>query len=590
VKAFRRQVSLVLALALPAVLPGAAPAQSAAGVDIGFGVKVPMRDGVRLNATVYSPRGPAERRPVIMAMTPYIADGYHKFVQPAVQRGYVVAVLDVRGRGSSEGQFDPFANDAKDGYDAIEWLAAQPWSNGKVGMMGGSYGGFNQWSIAKEFPPHLVTITPTASAYLGVDFPALGGIWPSYAIQWLTYTSGRTPNANIFGDGGYWRDKFRLRYREHRAYASLDTLVGNPSATFQRWIAHPDLDDFWLSMAPSPEQLARLSVPILTRTGMYDGDQIGAMEHYRQHMKHGSAAAKANHYLMIGPWDHAGTRIPRREMDGLSFGETAVFDMGALEADWFDWVMRGGARPAKLPKRVAYYVTGAEVWKYADELDEIGRNPTQYFLTSSGRSATDIFHSGTLATTAADSPGDVWIDDPLDTSRGLLEGEESNYTDASEAHALPGGGLIYHSAPFERPTEISGFPFLSLWVTMDVPDADFRVALYEITATGQSILLDDAQLRARYRESRQRPVLVTPGRPTRLDFDKFRFMSRRIAAGSRVRLLIVSPNTIQLQRNYHSGGDVARETAKDAKVARFELLHDGEHRSVLSLPVVSESR
>ncbi|MFN0180924.1 MAG: CocE/NonD family hydrolase [Gemmatimonadales bacterium] len=585
-----RKISAVLALLSLALLPAAAAAQSAAGADIRFGVKVPMRDGVRLNATVYSPRGPEEKRPVIMAMTPYIADGYHKFVQPAAQRGYVVAVLDVRGRGSSEGQFDPFRNDAKDGYDAIEWLAAQPWSNGKVGMMGGSYGGFNQWSIAKEFPPHLVTITPTASAYLGVDFPHLGGIWPSYAIQWLTFTTGQTPNANIFGDGGYWRDKFRVRYLEHRPYASLDTLVGNPSAAFQRWITHPDLDDFWLSLAPSPDQLARLSVPILTRTGMYDGDQIGAMEHYRQHMKHGSAAAKANHYLMIGPWDHAGTRTPRREMDGLSFGETAVFDMGSLEADWFDWAMRGGARPAKLPKRVAYYVTGAETWKYADDLDEIGRNPTPYYLTSPGRSATDIFHSGTLATTPADSPGDVWVNDPLDTSRGRLEGEEPNYVDPSEAHALPGGGLIYHSAPFERATEISGFPMLSLWVTMDVLDADFRVSLYEITVAGQSILLDDAQLRARYRESRQRQVLVTPGRPTRLDFDKFRFMSRRIAAGSRLRLLIGSPNTIHLQRNYQSGGDVARETAKDAKVARFELLHDREHRSVLSLPVTPESR
>lgn len=585
-----RKVTTILTVLSLGVLPAAASAQSAAGVDIQFGVKVPLRDGVRLNATVYRPRGPEEKRPVIMALTPYIADGYYKFVLPAVKRGYVVAVLDARGRGSSEGEFTPFFQEANDGYDAIEWLAAQPWSNGKVGMMGGSYGGFDQWSIAKEFPPHLVTITPTAAAYLGVDFPALGGIWPSYVMQWLTFTSGRTPNANSFGDAGYWQDKFRVRYLEHRPFASLDTLVGNPSAMFHRWIAHPDLDDFWLSMAPTAEQLGRLSVPILTRTGMYDGDQIGAIEYYRQHMKYGSPAAKATHYLMIGPWDHAGTRMPRREMDGLSFGETAVFDMGGLEADWFDWIMKGGARPAKLPKRVAYYVTGAETWKYADDLDEIGRNPTAYYLTSTGRSATDIFHSGTLAPTPMDAPADAWIDDPLDTSRGRREADEPIYTDPSEAHALPGGGVIYHTAPFTRPTEITGFPSLSLWVTMDVPDADFRASLYEITATGRSILLDDTQLRARYRESRQRPVLVIPGRPTRLDFDKFRFMSRRIAAGSRVRLLIASPNTIQLERNYHSGGDVARETANDAKVAHLELLHDREHRSVLSLPVAAEPR
>jgi len=579
------KVRVVLALVTLAPVPAVLPAQSAAGIDIRFSVKIPVRDGIKLNATLYLPRGPAEKRPVILAMTPYIADRYHAYVLPAVQRGYVVAVVDVRGRGSSEGEFDPFAQEAHDGYDTVEWLAVQPWSNGKVGMMGGSYGGFNQWSIAKEFPPHLVTITPTASSYMGVDFPALGGIWPAYVMQWLSFTTGRTPNSSIFADAGYWQDKFRARYLDHRPFASLDTLVGNPSATFHRWIGHPDLDDYWKSMAPSPEQLARLSVPIFTRTGMYDDDQIGAMEYYRQHMKHGSPAARASHYLMIGPWDHAGTRTPQREMGGLSFGEGAVFDMGALEADWFDWIMKGGARPARLSKRVAYYVTGAETWKYADDLDEIGRNPTTYYLTSSGRSASDLFHSGTLATEPADSPPDVWVDDPMDTAAGRGEKDQPNYTDAGYAHGLNGGGVVYHTAPFAGPAEISGFPSLTLWVTMDVPDADFWVGLYEITEGGTSILLDEAQVRARYRESRERPALVTPGRPTRIDFDKFRFMSRRVEAGSRLRLLIMSPNTIQLERNYHSGGVVARETARDAKVAHLQLLHDREHRSVLSLPV-----
>lgn len=583
------KTSMVVALIMLALAP-AAGAQSAAAIDMKFGVKIPLRDGVRLNATLYLPRGPEEKRPAILAMTPYIADRYHGYVQSAVRRGYVVAVVDVRGRGSSEGEFTPFEQEAHDGYDTIEWLAAQPWSNGKVGMMGGSYGGFNQWSIVKEFPPHLVTITPTASSFMGVDFPALGGIRPDYMVQWLTFTSGRTPANNIFADNGFWQDKFRTLYLEHRPFASLDTLVGNPSAAFQRWLAHPDLDAYWLSMAGSPEQLARITVPIFSRTGMYDDDQIGAMEHYRRHMKYGSPAAKAGHYLMIGPWDHAGTRVPQRSMGGIDFAEQAVFDMGALEADWFDWTMKGGARPARLPRRVAYYVSGAETWKYADDLDDIGKNPTPYYLTSPGRSATDLFHSGTLAAQAADAPGDAWVDDPMNTAPGASEADPPVYTDASEANTLNGGGVIYHTAPVARPVEISGFPSLSIWVTMDVPDADFWIGLYEITATGKSILLDETQARARYRESRERPVPVVPGRPTQITFDQFRFMSRRLAAGSRVRLLIKSPNTIQLERNYHSGGAVARETARDARVAHLELLHDRDHRSVLSLPVAAETR
>jgi putative CocE/NonD family hydrolase len=575
-------------LLLPLLGPlAAAPAlaQGAAGIDIRFGQKVPLRDGVELNATLYFPRGGEARRPVILAMTPYIADRYHEFVLPVVRRGYVAAVLDVRGRGSSGGVFTPFAQEAKDGYDVIEWIAAQPWSDGRIGMMGGSYGGFNQWSIAKERPPHLVTIAPTASSYMGIDFPALGGIWPAYAIQWLTFTSGRAPNASIFGDGGFWRDKFRQLYLAHLPYAKLDSVVGNPSPSFQTWIQHPDFDAYWASMAGSPEQLAALTIPIFTRTGMYDDDQVGAMEHYRTHMKYGSAEARAKHYLMIGPWDHAGTRTPQRKVGGLSFGPASVFDMGELEADWYDWTIRGGARPAKLPKRVAYYVSGAEVWKYADDLDQIGRNPTPFYLGSAAGSATDLLHSGTLSPAPHASPADRWVDDPLDTTPGATEGDPPDYVDQSYAAGLNGRGVVYHSAPFDHEVEISGFPSLTTWIRMDVPDADFYVALYEITATGRSMLLDEAQIRARYRESRARPVLVTPGQPTKIVFDRFRFMSRRLAAGSRLRLLVMSPNSIQLEKNYHSGGRVALETAKDARTAHLELLHDAEHRSVLLLPV-----
>jgi putative CocE/NonD family hydrolase len=565
-----------------------AAAQTAAGIDLRFGQKIPIRDGVKLNATLYLPRGGDAPRPTILAMTPYIADRYHPYVLPAVRRGYVVAVVDVRGRGSSDGEFDPFAQEAKDGYDTIEWLARQPWSNGKIGMMGGSYGGFNQWTIAKELPPHLVTIAPTAAAYLGIDFPAFGGIWPSYAIQWLTFTSGHAPNANIFGDEGYWQDKFRTVYLGHLPYASLDSIVGNPSAQFQRWIQHPDFDEFWARMAGTPEQLAKLAIPVFTRTGMYDGDQIGAMEHYRNHMRYGSAEAKAKHYLMIGPWDHGGTRVPQQKFGGLTFGDASLFDMGELEADWYDWTMKGGSRPARLPKRVAYYVTGADVWKSADDLDEIGRNPTTLYLTSAGRSASDLFHSGSLVPTASGSPPDQWVDDPKDDGPGRHEGTPPDYTDQRYTLELGNRGVVYHTAPFDAPVEISGFPRLTAWVTMDVPDADFWVGLYEITANGRSILLDDTQLRARYRESRARPVLVTPGQPTKIEFDRFRFMSRRVAAGSRIRLLVMSPSSIELERNYHGGGRVSFESGKDAKTAHLELLHDASHPSALLLPIVPE--
>jgi len=391
-----RSAFFLLLLSLAAT-SAAAQARTADGLDVEAGVRIPLRDGVKLHGMVYFPSGPRTPRPVILAMTPYMADRYHNYAIPIAKRGYVVAVVDVRGRGGSEGTFAPFEQEAKDGFDTVEWLAKQSWSNGKIGMMGGSYGGFNQWSIAKEFPPHLVSITPTAAAHLGIDFPGLGGIHYNYLMSWLTFTSGGNAGANLFGDAKYWNGKYRASYLAHLPYAALDSVVGNRTTNFQRFVAHPDYNAFWKGMAPSPEQLARMELPIFTRTGMYDGDQVGAIEHYRNHMKHAPAAAKAKHYLMIGPWDHAGTRAPQKTFGGLTFGDASIVAMEQLEADWFDWTMGNGAQPKQLPKRVAYYVTGAEEWKYADKLEDIGRNPAKFFLSSGGNGAKNIFESGTLS-------------------------------------------------------------------------------------------------------------------------------------------------------------------------------------------------
>jgi putative CocE/NonD family hydrolase len=567
--------------------PSLASAQvSAAGLDLRLNVKIPLRDGVRLNATLYLPPG-AERSepgPVILAMTPYTADSYHRFVIPIVRRGYVVAVVDVRGRGGSEGSFDPFAQESRDGYDTVEWLARQPWCNGKVGMMGGSYGGFNQWAIAKELPPHLATIAPTAAPFLGIDWPALGGIWPSYMIQWLAFTSGQAANTNLFADVAFWRAKFRDRYERHLPFGSLDSIVGLPSPVFQTWMAHPDYDDYWARMSPSPDQLGRMALPILTRTGMYDNAQVGAMEHYRNHMRYGTADAKASHYLMIGPWDHGGTRTPQRSIGDVSLGPAAVFDMGELEADWYDWTLRGGPRPKLLAKRVAYYVTGAgpgaDGWKYADSLEAIGREVTHYFLTSAGGGARDLTRPGVLvAREPGPSPPDEWTHDPLDTSaarEGVVFGA---------ARALVGRGVVYQTAPFQRPSEISGIPSLRLWLTFNVPDADLAAEIHEITPEGKSVLLSDARLRARYRNSLARPAPLVPGEPTRIDLDRFRFMSRVMAKGSRIRLVVRSPTSIDLETNYNSGGLVSAETAADARTARIKVHHEPGRYSVLVMPI-----
>lgn len=625
---------IVASLLLPSLTAAQTPTDSRPApdrekrVDLIWGVKIRMRDGVKLNATVFRPRNQTASLPVIFTFTPYISDTYEERAVYFAKNGYVFALVDVRGRGNSEGKFEPFVNEGRDGHDVVEWLATQSWSNGKVTMWGGSYAGFDQWTTLKESPPHLATIVPAAAAYAGVDFPFFRNIFSSYIIQWLSYTSGVTPNVKLFGESSFWTDKFHQLYVEHRPFKELDNVVGNTSTHFQTWLAHPTPDAYWQAMVPSPDQYKRMNVPILTITGHYDGDQTGAMQYYREHMKYGSQEARDRHYLIIGPWDHAGTRTPNREVGGLRFGQASMLDLNKLHTEWYDWTMKSGPKPEFLKKRIAYYVVRAEQWKYADSLETIANSKLTFYLGSDGE-ANNVFHSGTLRTASPEpggpistsgassqagnvsSPGDglssrsisgprsthtlklgaatdKFVYDPLDTRPGELDLEEVRdyITSQRDALNLNDNGVVYHSEPFTEDTEATGYLKFVAWMSMNVPDTDFQVAVYEIQRDGTSVLLTSDQMRARYRESLTKEKLVKPGEINRYEFSTFQFFSRRIAKGSRLRLILSCPNTIQLEKNYNSGGVVAEESAKDARTAHITVYHDASHPSLLEIPVV----
>src|SRR5262249_30895591 len=159
--------------------------------------------------------------------------------------GWLFVVVDVRGRGNSEGVFRPYIQEAQDGYDVVEWLAAQPYCDGKVAMWGGSYSGYSQWATAKEFPPHLTTIAPLAAPCIGVDFQMRNNIFYPYVMQWITFTSGRASQEEIFADNAFWASLYRDWFESGRPFRELDVMVGNPSPIFQEWIVHPERDDYW---------------------------------------------------------------------------------------------------------------------------------------------------------------------------------------------------------------------------------------------------------------------------------------------------------------------------------------------------------
>jgi putative CocE/NonD family hydrolase len=333
-----------------------------------------------------------------------------------------------------------------------------------------------------------------------------------------------------------------------------------------------------------------MDLPILSINGCYDGDQPGSLSYYKEFMQYATASAKNNHYLIIGPWDHAGTRTPAINVGGLIFGDSALIDMNDLHKQWYDFTLKDGPKPTFLKNKVAYFVTNRNKWKYASSLEDIGREKQIFYLNSGNHKANDVVQSAFLNAEPSgknDLPSE-YVYDPLDKRYGAIEQVAvTNYlTDQTHAYNLGDGGVIYHSAPFENETEVSGFFELKAYVETDVKDIDIAVEIYEIKANGESVLLTNDAIRARYRENREQEKLLKPGEINLFHFDEFYFISRAIEKGSRLRLIISSPNSIYAQKNYCSGGIIAYETAKDAHTAHVKIYNDVKYPSILVVPVV----
>lgn len=559
-------------------------------VDLRWAVKIPLRDGVLLDALLYLPKTARARFPALFILTPYTTQSWHEYAMYFAEHGYAFLSVDVRGRGNSQGIFNPNYHEAEDGFDITEWIAGQPFCDGQVAMWGGSYSGFAQWATARHRPPGLKTIVPTASPYIGADFPMRGKMLTPYVMQWLMLVGGRTAQDKLFWDGGaFWSSRFKAFHESGRPFCEIDSFLGMPSPIFQQWVANVERQDFWDRYNPSAVEYSAIDIPILTITGIYDGDQPGALTHYRNHLRHGSPKAAARSYLIIGPWDHAGTRSPQPEFAGVKVGEASLLDLKKLHLEWYDWIMRDGERPGFLEGRVAYYVMGADVWRYANSLDAITADVQTLWLDSKG-CATDPFHSGYLADQPGRGPPDAYSYDPRHHPLAELECKiDHPLVDQRLLYASVDRRAIYHSAPFERDTEVSGFFRLEAWIGIDQADTDFEASVYVVGLDGSAILLASDAMRSRYRLGLNKPELVNSPFPEKYAFDGFNFSSREVKEGERLRLLIGPVQSIYSQRNCNIGGDVSLELAEDSNVVIVKIFHELNYPSFLTIPLAAGS-
>ena len=562
-----------------AVLLAVGGAPVAAQIQPRFGVMIPMRDGVKLAADLWVPSAPG-KYPVILIRTPYLRVtnliDVPAWASYFASRGYVLVIQDVRGRGDSEGEFNFFFQEETDGYDTIEWLAGQPFSTGKVGMMGVSYLGTVQWLAAKAHPPHLTCMAPTAPAgrYLE-ELPFVGGAFMhQWALNWLNGVSGRIEQGQNVAPGDM------DRALAHRPLISSDSAMGRSMRLYREFLTNPLMTDYWKRIQFTPADFAKIEIPTLTVTGWFDGDQPGAMFYWRGLVA--NAPDKSRHWLVSGPWQHAATFLGGATKVGdMSLPPESIIDVKALHVRFFDWCLKGSAPSFQAP-RAKLYLTGANEWREFDSYPVKQATERRFYFTSGGR-ANSLAGDGKLAWQApgTDRPDQYTYDPkhPAPASIGpTADGEDRRPIERRD------DVLVYTSDALTEPLDVIGAVSVDLQVASDARDTDFTAVLVDVGPDGSAIKLGPSIgiRRARYRHGYTKEELLTPGAIETIPID-LNDIAHRFLPGHRVRVEISSSAAPEFNPNQNTGNPVATDT--EWKVAHQTVYHDRVHASAITLPV-----
>ena len=565
-----------------------APTSLAAGekyeVTVERGVAAKMRDGVTLRADIYRPKADG-KFPVLLVRTPYDKTGNMSFGLRAAARGYVVISQDVRGRFTSEGEWYPFKNESLDGYDTVEWAAALPYSNGKVGMFGGSYVGATQYLAAIAKPPHLAGICPDVTA-------------SNYHDGW-TYQGGAFEQ--WFNES--WSSGLALDTIRRRSEKGMNPLEGSkvlplvsypllepPSAAgiapyFTDWLAHPNYDNYWKQISIE-DHYADIQVPIYGIGAWYDIFLGGTLRNYvRLKKEAGTEAARKGQRLEVTVGGHAGGG---RKIGAVDFGEKLEADGDGRMLEWYDWLLKGEAKGVDKQKPVRIFVMGKNEWRDEDDWPLPRAKNTHYYLHSSG-AANGLSGNGTLNTTApAEEKADQYVYDPADAvptiggplcCQRLPTGIGPQDQRLAEQRA---DVLVYTTASFAKDTEVTGPVSLDLYVSSSAVDTDFTGKMVDVWPDGFAQNLTEGILRLRYRNSQEKPELANPGETYHITVDLWA-TSNVFLAGHKLRLEVSSSNFPRFDRNLNTGEEQARATR--VVKATNVIYHDKAHPSALIVPV-----
>jgi putative CocE/NonD family hydrolase len=535
-------------------------------------VLIKTRDGATLSAIVQAP-GAAGRVPTLLEFTVYASPDHARTrVAELAARGYAGVIAYTRGKYRSPDDPVPYEYDAADTHAVLDWIVRQRWSDGRVGMVGGSYSGFTAWAAAKHRHPALKAIAVSAAAIPGQGLPMANNVFLSANYAWSFYvTHDKLLDEELYADPR-WGRLPRDWFASGRPYREIDAVDGTPNPLLQRWLKHPSYDEYWRDMVPYGKDFARIDIPALSITGYYDDAQISALEYFKQHV---AAARDAEHYLVVGPYDHLGTHasVKPQELRGYTIDPVAQIDSNELKLAFMDYVLRDKPKPALLANRVNYEVMGANEWRHVPSIGAMHGIPMRLYFTDQKEADRYVLSNR----------------QPAQGTRVVHEVDLANRVIFHNFHSYPGlivqGPLqyvtesVFVSTPFEAPTSVMGEFAGEMVLAINKRDFDLGITVFEAMSDGRLFYLANSLQRASYAESREKRRLLTPGKDYRVRFTTS-LVSRRMQAGSRLLVLVDANKHPMAQVNYGTGKDVSDESVKDAgEPLRIEI-RSGSHIEV----------
>ena len=551
-------------------------------------VPVKMRDGVVLRADVLLPAADG-KFPVLVYRTPYGKDRAPKewtTFGKAVARGYAVVIQDVRGRYASDGEFDAYKNEGRDGYDTIEWAAAQPWSNGEVGTFGLSYPGAVQWLASIENPPHLKAMVPAMTFSTPRNFFYSGGVFDGSWIDWIWFNIAPDIRAkrNLPGPKTY-KEAAAAWKTEHERLQNFLPLRDLPdfkdvAPFYYEWLAHPPADPWW-DWAELRGKYDRVRCAVLNISGWYDEayGPDGATTNFKGLLAARKGEKDPRTQTIIGAWTHG--ELERTKAGEIDFGPDAKVDYDEIILRWMDHYVKGINNGVERQKPVRIFVMGDNQWRDEDSWPLKRAGVISFSLIPSPLNS----HVGTLGGEIADfkPPFSELTSDPTHPVA-----DPYDEFGARDYKSLAGREdvLVFDSAPFHSDTEFTGPIQATIYASADVPDFDLWVRVLDVWPDGRAFNLMSPGLdvlRASYRNGSLKPDLLTLGTIYELKLNRL-LTSNVFKAGHKIRVQISGAFAPHFSRNLQTGES---ETAfSGTQVGHIRIYQDAEHPSAITLPII----